>query len=416
MLQSKLFFKPKKEAPKEAETISHKLLLRADFIDQTAAGVYSFLPLGFRVLKKIEKIIREEMVKIGGEEVLLPVLGPKALWQKTKRWKEFEPPLFKLKDRHQRSFCLSPTHEEVITELVAKRVKSYKDLPQSLFQIQDKFRNEIRPTGGLLRTKEFLMKDLYSFHQTAKEARMYYQVVKRAYFKIYKRCGLTPVLVEAETGAIGGSLSHEFIVPAKTGEDKILICQKCGFGANIEKAGRRKKCPNCQRKLERKTGIEIGHTFYLGTKYSEILGANYVDKKGRTHPIEMGCYGIGLGRLMATIVEIHHDQKGIIWPEAVAPFLVHLIPIETADFQVRKTAENLYKNLQKEGIEVLYDQRETSPGVKFADSDLIGIPQRVVVSKKTLKKGSIELKKRDKLRPKLIKIRDLKKYFTSKNH
>jgi len=407
MLQSKFFCKPKKEYPKEAEVISHKLLARADFIEQTISGVYHFLPLGFRVLKKIEGIIREEMCSLGAQELYLPVLQNKNLWLETSRWQTIDPPLFKLKDRHQKETALGSTHEEEITDIVRKRIKSYQNLPLFLFQIQDKFRNEMRSSGGLLRTREFLMKDLYSFHTDEKDLIKFYQKVKKSYFKIFKRCGLKAICVEASPGTIGGELSHEFMVISESGEDRILVCQKCGWGANIEKVGEIKKCYLCQSPLEKKNSIEVGHIFNLGTKYSQAMKANFRDKDGKERPIFMGCYGIGLGRLMAAVVEVHHDDKGILWPEEIAPFLVHLIPIENIK-RVKKMSEKLYQGLQNRGIEVLYDDREEkSGGEKFAEADLIGIPHRIVVSEKTLKKNCLEIKKRSEKRVKLIKIKQL---------
>lgn len=365
MKQSTLFSKTRKEAPKDADLISHKLLLRGDFIDQVTSGVYSFLTLGWRVHKKIEQIIREEMNAIGGQEVFLPALQPKALWQETGRWDHMDPPLFKLKDQHKKDLALGPTHEEVITDLVRKRVESYKDLPFYLYQIQNKFRNEMRPTGGLLRVREFVMKDLYSFHTDEKDLAKYYKQVEKAYLKIFKRCELKVVLVKAESGTIGGDISHEFISVKK---------------------------------------IESGHTFNLGTKYSKVMGAFFVDKDGKKKPIVMGCYGIGLGRLMTAIIEVHHDKKGIIWPKEVAPFDVHLIALEN-NTKVRSQAEKIYNDLQKEKIEVLYDDRDETPGVKLVEADLIGIPERVVVSEKTLQKQSVEVKNRGEKEGKLVKIK-----------
>lgn len=369
MRQSELFARTKKQPPKDAEVISHKLLVRGDFIDQLTAGVYSFLPLGWRVFRKIEQIIREEMDMIGGQEVFLPVLAPKKIWEETNRWKTMEPPLFKLKDRHQKELALGSTHEEVITDLARKRIKSYKDLPFYLYQIQDKFRNEMRSSGGLLRVREFIMKDLYSFHASEKDLEKYYEKVKGAYIKIFQRCGLKVVPIEAESGAIGGTLSHEFI--------------------SIN-------------------NIESGHTFNLGIKYSEAMGAYFSDTDGRKKPIVMGCYGIGLGRLMAAIVEVYHDEKGIIWPRSVAPFNVHLIRIES-NKKIKEIGEKIYNTLQKKQIEVLYDDKEESAGVKFAEADLIGIPLRIVISEKTLKKDSVEFKKRNEKKTKLVKIKDILK-------
>src|SRR6056297_1051592 len=309
MRQSKLFAKTKKKAPKDAETISHKYLAKGDFIEQSISGVYSYLPLGWRVFRNIERIIREEMESLGAEEVYLPAMQNKNLWLETGRWETIDPPLFKFEDRHDREIALGPTHEEGITDIVRHRVDSYKDLPFALFQIQDKFRNEMRATGGLLRTREFSMKDLYSFHKDENSVEEFYKKVKGAYFRIYERCGVDAVCVDAESGSIGGDFSDEFMVPAESGEDTILICQDCGYGANTEKIGEIEECPKCKGEIEEEKTIEVGHIFKLGTKYSKIMGATFKDKKGEEHPILMGCYGIGLSRLMATIVEVRHNKK-----------------------------------------------------------------------------------------------------------
>ena len=430
MRQSQLFCRTKKEISKEIQIISHQLLLKADFISQVAAGIYNFLPLGWRVHRKIEKIIREEMTAIGGQELYLPALIPKNLWDRTGRWQTINPPLFKVKDRHEAKFGLSSTHEEVITELACQRIKSYRDLPLYLFQIQNKFRNEMRSTGGLLRTREFVMKDLYSFHSDEKDLANFYDKIKKAYFRIFKKCGLNPVCVEASSGTIGGKLSHEFMIISPIGEDKVLICKKCGFGANIEKAGKMKKCPKCKNPLEENSSIEIGHIFNLGTKYSKAMGANFIDKDKKVKPIVMGCYGIGLGRLMAVIIEENYDERGIIWPETIAPFDVHLISIfsgeEKIDKKIKEISEKLYKSSftagankfvvqnsagkigQKKEIEVLYDDRkEISPGEKFVEADLIGIPIRIVISERTLKNDSVEIKKRTGKETELVKIENI---------
>jgi len=325
MKQSQLFTKTKKETPKGTETISHQYLIRGDFIDQMAAGIYSFLPLGWQVHQKIERIIREEMNNLGGQEIFLPTLIPQSLWQETGRWQTIEPPLFRVQDRHRKEYGLGPTHEEVITDLVRKRVNSYQDLPLYLYQIQNKFRNEMRATGGLLRVREFIMKDLYSFHPSEKDALEFYEKAKQAYLKIFNRCGLEVAVVEADPGTIGGSLSHEFMLLAETGEDKVLVCTKCGYGVNINKAGDIRKCPQCKEALKKGNCIEAGHAFYLGIKYSQVMAATFIDQAGQKKPIVMGCYGIGLGRLMATVVEASHDEKGIIWPASVAPYHIHLL-------------------------------------------------------------------------------------------
>ena len=409
MRQSKLFAKIQKEAPKGAETISHQYLTRGDFIDQTAAGIYSFLPLGWQVEQKLENIIREEMNNLGGQELFLPTLIPKKFWQETKRWQTIDPPLFKVKDRHEKEYGLGSTHEEIITDLARKRIHSYQDLPLVLYQIQNKFRNEMRATGGLLRVREFIMKDLYSFHTSEKDALDFYEKVKQAYFKIFNRCGLETVAVEAESGTIGGSLSHEFMLIAETGEDKIVICSKCDYGANLERAGNIKECPRCKGKLEKKNCIENGHVFYLGTKYSQAMTANFRTQDGQEKPIVMGCYGIGLGRLLAAIVEAWHDRKGIIWPASVAPYQVHLMVL-AGDEKAKEIADKVYNILLEDKTEVLYDERDDkSAGEKFAEADLIGIPWRLVVSQKTAAKDSIELKKRDSDKVELVKINDLMK-------
>jgi prolyl-tRNA synthetase len=409
MRQSQLFAKTKKEIPKEAQALSHRLLLKGDFIEQIAAGIYAFLPLGWRVHQKIEQQIRKAMVAIGGQEVYLPALIPRTLWEKTKRWQTIDPPLFKLKDRHQTEFGLGSTHEEVIVDLASHRIKSYKDLPLFLFQIQDKFRNEMRSTGGLLRVREFIMKDLYSFHASKEDAISYYQKVKKAYFQIFKNLNLDAVCVEADPGTIGGELSHEFMVLSETGEDKVLICKKCNFAGNVEKFKTIKTCPKCKASLEKFSSIEAAHAFYLGTKYSKVMGANFVDKSGKSQPIIMGCYGIGLGRLLATVVEVNHDQQGIIWPEKIAPFLIHLINLQPQLSKVKKVSEKLYRDLIKRKIEVLYDDRQDkTPGEKLIDADLIGIPQRLIISERTLKKNCAEIKKRKEKKPKLIKLQEIK--------
>lgn len=393
MKQSKLFSKTKKDLPEDIEAASHKWLLKGDFIDQLCSGIYSFLPLGQKVHNNVEELIREEMNKIGAQEVFLPSLQPKELWQKTGRWDNMAPPLFKVKDQHDREYALGPTHEEVITQLAKGRIESYRDLPQAVFQIQNKFRNEMRATGGLLRTREFLMKDLYSFHATKKSLDNYYQDVKKAYFRIFEKCNLKAVAVEADPGAIGGSQSEEFMIESPSGEDEVLVCTGCDFGANREKVGEIEECPECGAELEKRSCIEEAHAFYLGDKYSKDMGATFTTKKGEQKPVLMGCYGVGVGRLMATVVEVNHDDQGIIWPLEIAPFQVHLIQVET-DKKVERTAKRVVKSLQQEGIEVLYDERDKSAGEKLVEADLIGIPFRLVVSEKSLEQDSVEVKMR----------------------
>jgi len=415
MRQSQLFCKTLKKAPKIAETTSHKLLLRGDFIYQLASGVYNLLPLGYKVHKKIEEIIREEMNTIGCQEVFLPALQPKELWLKTNRWDHMDPPLFKLKDRHKKEFALGSTHEEVITDLVKDKIQSYKDLPVALYQIQTKFRNEMRFTGGLLRTREFVMKDLYSFHSDKKDLDRFFNKVLSAYDKIYKRCGVNAIKSEAPGGVFTKEKTYEFQVLSEDGEDKIIFCQKCDWATNLEvakvKAG--DNCPRCKSKLIQGSSIEVGHTFRLGDKYSKALNVYFIDKKGEKKPVVMGCYGIGIGRLMATIVEINHDDNGIFWPKEVSPFHIHLIQVENNQ-KIKKAAEKLYKVLQKNGIEVLYDDRtDKTAGEKFAEADLIGISYRVVISERTLKQNCVEIKKRDRGKTELVKIKNLSQFLKS---
>lgn len=409
MLQSQLFYKISKNPPKDAEVASHKFLVQAGFIDQLAAGIYSLLPLAFRVYKKIEDIIRDEMNKAGGQEISLPSLQPKTLWQETGRWDTIDPPLFIIQDRHKKELCLGPTHEEVITGLVRERIKSYKDLPLYLYQIQNKFRNEMRSAGGLLRVREFMMKDLYSFHPDEKDLDRYYQIMLETYKNIYKRCDLEAVAVEASSGSIGGKESQEFMVMAEDGEDTIKICPKCGYAGNVEIV-KVSACPKCGAKMDEKNCIEAGHIFKLGTMYSEKMKAYYKDKSGKEKPIVMGCYGIGIGRLLATIVEARYDNRGILWPESVAPFPAHLIEVKSQKSKVKshdnKKTRDVYDKLTKAGVDVLFDDREeVSAGEKFAEADLIGIPVRLVVSEKTGDK--VEWKNREDKKIEMLSISEV---------
>ncbi|MBA7639673.1 Proline--tRNA ligase [subsurface metagenome] len=549
---SKLFGKTQREVPAEAEIASHQLLLRAGMIHQVAAGVYSYLPLAWRVLKKIENIIRDEMDKAGGQELMLPVLQPLELWQETGRDLAFGKSLFILSDRRDRKLALGPTHEEVITRLVSHNAKSYRDLPLLLYQIQTKFRDEPRPRGGLIRVREFTMKDLYSFDTDEEGLSQSYDKMLTAYQNIYARCGLPALLVEADSGAIGGKDSHEFMVITETGEDEIIHCPSCQYAANADKAqsikdklaeeallpleevntpgmttieqvsgflgvpqshtlkavfyiadgeltfviirgdlevnevklkntlhcvdlrlateaeviksgivagsaspigisgikiiaddsitsranfvaGANKPdthfrnvnyprdfrvdlvtdialaragegCPRCGGKLSSAHGIEVGHVFKLGTFLSEKLGASFIDPKGGAQPIVMGCYGIGLGRLLASAIEQNHDDKGIIWPLTIAPYHIYLCPLYLENPQVAASAENIYAELEAEGLEVLFDDRQESPGVKFNDADLLGIPIRVTISPRTLEKNSAEIKKRSEKESQLVPL------------
>jgi prolyl-tRNA synthetase len=537
---SRLFGKTLRQAPAEAESISHQLLLRAGMIAQEAAGIYSYLPLGWRALKKIENIIRQEMDSAGGQELMLPVLQPLELWQQSGRDVSFGKSLFTLTDRKEHTLALGPTHEEVMANLVHRYVQSYRDLPLLLYQIQTKLRDEPRPRGGLLRVREFIMKDLYSFDADEAGLHESYQKMCQAYKSIYARLSLPALMIEADSGAIGGKDSHEFMVLTEDGEDEVIHCSNCDYAANAEKAqsvktrtnvesllpleeiatpeaktieevagfvgvpssqtlkavfyfsdgefifvvirgdlevnetklrnalkctelrlateaevngaglvagfasplgtkgvkvvaddsislgsnfivGANKSgyhfknanypkdfrvdlmadialaragdgCPKCRGRLSSSRGIEVGHVFKLGTFISEKFGASFLDNDGKSRPTVMGSYGIGLGRLLAAIVEQSHDDKGIIWPLSVAPYQVYLCPLSLDKSAVLPTTERIYQELQREGIEVLFDDRDDSPGVKFNDADLLGIPLRLTLSPRTLRSQSTEAK------------------------
>jgi prolyl-tRNA synthetase len=557
---SKLFGKTLRQTPAEAESISHKLLLRAGMIAQEAAGVYSYLPLGWRVLRKIENIIREEMDNAGGQEVMLPVLQPLELWQQSGRDVSFGKSLFTLTDRKEHTLALGPTHEEVVADLAHRYVQSYRDLPSLLYQIQTKLRDEPRPRGGLLRVREFIMKDLYSLDADAAGLDESYQKMCQAYKNIYARLSLPALMIEADSGAIGGKDSHEFMVLTEDGEDQVIYCSDCGYAANAEKAQFTKtdkttvpsraknllpleeiatpeaktieevasfvgvssgqtlkavfyfadgefvfvvirgdlevnetklrnalkcldlrlateselneaglvagfaspvgvkgikvvaddsitlasnfvaganrsgyhfrnanyprdfqvdlmvdialaqsgdSCPKCQGKLSSSRGIEVGHVFKLGTFISEKFGASFLDNDGKSRPVVMGSYGIGLGRLLAAIIEQSHDDKGIIWPLSAAPYDVYLCPLSPDKPGVAPTAEKVYQELQKERIEVLLDDRDESPGVKFNDADLLGVPLRLALSPRTLRNKSVEAKWRNEKETQLLPLDNL---------
>ncbi len=404
MKQSQLTAKILKDAPTEEQSKNAILLTRAGFIDKLAAGIYSYLPLGLRVLRKIENIIREEMISIGGQEILMPAMHPREIWDQTKRWDSFDA-LIRLKAFGDKDFTLGATHEEVVSPLAKKLVFSYKDLPLYLFQIQTKFRNEPRAKSGLLRGREFSMKDLYSFHTDTNDLDNYYEKAIEAYKKIYNRLGIgEQTHLTAASGGTFSKYSHEFQTVSPAGEDTIYVCQKCGMAINKEIKDETPACPQCQSKDFAETkAIEVGNIFKLGTKYSAPFELKYKDKDGQEQLVIMGCYGIGPSRVMGTIVEVSSDEKGIIWPESVAPFKVHLISLG----QTQKEADELYEKLTKAGIEVLYDDRDMSAGEKFAEADLIGIPYRLVISEKTLTKDSVELKKRPEKETQLIDLDEI---------
>ena len=543
MRYSQYFLPTIKETPADAEVVSHKLMLRAGMIRKVAAGVYSYLPFGLRAIRKVEEIVREEMNRAGAVELLLPLANPAELWQESGRWEVYGKELLRFKDRHQRDFCVGPTHEEVITDIVRAHIRSYRQLPVNLYQIQTKFRDEVRPRFGLMRGREFIMKDAYSFDSDDAGADRSYQKMRDAYCRIFERCGLKYRMVEADSGAIGGSFSHEFMVLAETGEDMVISCDSCDYSANMEKAvvvdqgamsqeplreiervvtkgahsvaqvsvmldlkpsqivktmivivdgepvaalirgdhelneaklknllgaalvematpeqiaaatggpigfsgpvglqlpiyadnavkymrnlgvgGNEKdihlegvnlerdfqvtrfadlrnatagdSCPHCDGRYSNTRGIEVGHIFKLGTKYSEAMNATYLDAEGKAKPIIMGCYGIGIGRTVAASIEQNHDQDGMIWPLPLAPFQVLVNMLNPKDDSVAEAAEQLYGELQQQGIEVLLDDRDERPGAKFKDADLLGIPLQLIVGARNLKEGNVELKDR----------------------
>lgn len=554
MKASQLFFPTLREVPSEAEIISHQLLLRAGFMRKTSAGVYTYLPLALRVLKKIENIVREEMDKADGQEILMPIIQPQELWEKSGRWSVYGDEMFRLKDRHNRGFALGPTHEEIITTLVDGEVHSYRDLPVLLYQIQNKYRDEIRPRFGLMRGREFIMKDLYSFDLDEAGLDVSYKKMYMAYKAIYERLGLDYRVVEADSGAIGGNESHEFMVLAESGESVIVYCKNCDYAANVEKAecGLEKQelsvnnqqkmikistpgqrtiqdlvdfagrpaseqiktlmyiadgelvavilrgdrelneiklknvlqcqdlfmademtvrdrcqagfgslgpvglnvpiyadleverlqnftcganeddyhytnvnlgrdflpemiadlrnaeagdtCPVCGEPLFTIRGIEVGHIFKLGTKYSDAMGATYRDQNGQDQAMVMGCYGIGISRTLAAAVEQKNDPHGIVWPPAIAPYHVIIIPVNNKKDDQVEAANRLYKELLSQGVEVILDDRDERAGVKFKDADLIGIPLRITIGPKSLQENKVEVKKRWEEEIKLVEI------------
>jgi len=531
MRTSQLLLSTLKETPADAEIISHQLMLRAGMIRRVAAGVYNWLPLGLRVLRKVEAIIREEMDRAGCQELLMPAIQPAEFWQESGRWDEYGPELLRLTDRHQREFCFGPTHEEVITDLIRREIRSYRQLPATFYQIQTKFRDEIRPRFGIMRAREFLMKDAYSFHSSEESLDETYQLMHAAYTRIFSRLGLEFRPVEADSGSIGGSASHEFHVLADTGEDGLVICPACDYAANIEQApalppvGKRpgpslemetidtpgqhsieqissflginpeqtiktllvhgadgpvalilrgdhelneikaEKLPMvlkplallspeevkqatgctpgsigpvgldipviddesalrradfvCGANIEDKhlTGVnwerdlsdvEVGHIFKLGTKYSESMNATCLDQNGKAVVMPMGCYGIGVSRVVAAAIEQSYDDKGIIWPDSIAPFDVVIVPIGYhKSEEVSKMSDEIYEKLQSAGLNVLLDDRNERPGVMFADMELIGIPHRIVIGDRGLKNGVVEYKSRTQTDTQDVPVNDI---------
>jgi len=394
MLYSKSFIKTQRETPRGANSINQALLERGSYISQVGSGIFAYLPLGYRVYEKVRRIIIEELNNIGCQEVSLPTLHPAELWKKSGRFEEIGEELFKINTGKEAEFVLAMTHEEVITPMAKVKIQSAADLPFTLNQISKKIRNEVRPRGGLIRLKEFNMQDAYSFHADKESLDKTFEDFVGAYKKIFARLGLKVISVEADPGMMGGSDSREFTVINSSGEDRVLVCEKCDKAYYPEIASK-EKC-SCGGELKEEKGIELAHIFKLGTRYSEKFDLNFVDRDGKSKPVLMGCYGIGLDRLIAAVVEESHDEKGIIWPKEIAPFDVYLIDLEG------NRGKEIYEKLTKEGIEVLYDDREVSAGVKFSDADLLGIPYRIVTSAKT--KEKIELKERNQKETKLVDI------------
>jgi prolyl-tRNA synthetase len=407
MRQSQLFTKITRELPKDETSFNAQILIRAGFVDKLAAGIYTYLPLGLRVLNKISNIIREEMEAIGGQELLMPGLTPKDNWVTTGRWEKFDA-LFRLTGGDEREYALGATHEEVVTPLAQKHTFSYKELPFAVYQIQTKFRNELRAKAGLIRGREFLMKDLYSFHADEEDLNRYYKIAQKAYFRVFERVGLLDrtYLTFASGGAFS-KYSHEFQTVTEAGEDTIYICDNCQIAINAEIIEEQPGCPNCDKTELREAGaVEVGNIFKLRSRFSEAFDFKFTDEQGGRKIVEMGCYGIGPSRLMGTVVEVHHDDRGIIWPEAIAPFKIHLISLSTRpDDHVSEAANKLYVDMVNAGVEVLYDDRAgLSAGEKFAGADLIGCPIRLVVSERSLKDGSVEMKRRNEQEAVLVKL------------
>lgn len=401
MLASKNFAPLIKDTPAEAEVISHQLLLRSGMIRKVASGIYNWLPLGFKTLKLVENIVREEMASTGSQEIFMPMVQPRDLWEDSKRWDKFGPELLRFKDRHERDFCLGPTHEEIITDLIRNNLSSYKELPLSLFQIQTKFRDEIRPRYGIMRGREFLMKDAYSFHLNQECLNDTYQTIREAYKAVFNRLGLDYKIVKADSGAIGGEISEEFHVLAESGEDTLAFSEESEIAINAEllinenesiDSLQGKTFPDSQEEIKLAKGIEVGHIFQLGNVYSSAMNATVLDENGNRQALQMGCYGIGVSRIVAAAIEQNHDDKGIIWPKNIAPIQISILPIfkESSD-ETFIFAEKLYKDLSKLGLRVMLDDRQERFGKKITESELVGSSYAVVIGKSYIENKTIEL-------------------------
>lgn len=416
MLQSKLFTKTRKNAPKDEVSKNAELLIRGGFIYKEMAGVYSFLPLGLRVVNNIVALIRKEMVALGGEEVSLSALQEKKLWDKSGRWSdEVMDNWFKTKLKNETELGLATTHEEPLTNIMKDHIGSYRDLPRYVFQFQTKFRNETRAKSGIMRSREFLMKDLYSFSTSEKSHSDFYEKIKEAYVRIFKAVGLgDKTFVTFASGGSFSKYSHEFQTLSEAGEDTVYVSKAKNIAINKEVMNKEVLADLGLKEsdLEEKKAIEVGNIFSLGTRFSEALDLSFVDESGKKMPVVMGSYGIGPERLMGTVVEVLSDEKGIVWPENIAPFKIHLIELAQDKKEIQSQAAELYKKLTDKGISVLYDDRDMRAGEKFADADLIGIPLRVVVSEKTIQAGGVEVKKRTEDKVKMISIADLIKQIS----
>jgi prolyl-tRNA synthetase len=421
MRLSEYFLPLLRENPSEAQIVSHRLMLRAGMVRQSSAGIYSWLPLGLRVLKNVERIVREEQDRAGAQEILMPTIQPAELWRESGRYDDYGREMLRIRDRHDREMLYGPTNEEQVTEIVRAAIRSYRDLPKLLYHIQWKFRDEVRPRFGVMRGREFLMKDAYSFDLDAGGAKRSYNKMFVAYLRTFARMGLRAIPMRADTGPIGGELSHEFIILADTGESAVycdrawnalletdLLAEDIDYRGDLEPFFREwtglyaatdemhdpGKCPVLGDELVTARGIEVGHVFNFGAKYSAPMGAVVSLADGRTVPLEMGSYGIGVSRLVGALIEANHDNAGIIWPESVAPFRIGLINLRAGDQHCRDAAEDLYGKLRGAGVEVLYDDRDESPGAKFAAMDLIGLPGQLVVGPRGLAAGTVEVKHR----------------------
>ena len=405
MKTSNLLLATQRENPSDAETISHKLMLKAGLIRQVASGVYNWLPLGVKVLRKVENIVRREMENSGAQEILMPMVQPGELWKESGRWQQYGKELLIFEDRHDREFCLGPTHEEVITDLCRNEIRSHKQLPVIFYQIQTKFRDEIRPRFGVMRSREFIMKDAYSFDLSEQQMDDSYQSMRDAYVRIFNSLGLDYRIVKADSGAIGGADSEEFHVLADSGEDLLAFSDKSDYAINAELLIESKSdqdpgslegqdSPDGKGKLKLKRGIEVGHIFKLGRKYSESMKLTIQSENGNIHP-EMGCYGIGISRIVAAAIEQSHDDKGIIWSKEISPYTTALVEINPkGEENLKNLCTQIYTSLKERGHEVLWDDRDQSAGVKFSDMELIGIPQMIIIGEKSFRENKVEFKMR----------------------